>query len=219
MFVNILELGDNGIVENRHARRASTLQRQEVHIMKRSLYIIISVFVLLLTMLGAVWAVESQDEKEIRKEAAAINTTAGNAQGEKIVTQRLEKDFNVSSDRIQGLRDKKLGYGEIAITLSLCQKMPGGITDANIQQVMTMRQGPPTMGWGEITKKLGTKLGPAISQVKHVNKETNREMKHEAKDDDKEHMEKHQEQREEMHKESMGHESIGGQDMSHDKGK
>ena len=187
--------------------------------MKRSLYMIISVFVLLLTMLGAVWAAESQEEKELRKEAAAINTTAGNAQGEKVVIQRLEKDFNVSSDRIQGLRDQKLGYGEIAITLSLCQKMPGGITDANIQQVMTMRHGPPTMGWGEIAKKLGTKLGPALSQVKNVNKETNREMKHEAKGD-KEHMEKHQERHEEMHKESMGHESMGGgQGESHGKEK
>jgi hypothetical protein len=187
--------------------------------MKRSLYLIISVFVLLLTMLGAVWAAESQEEKELRKEAAAINTTAGGAQGEKVVTQRLEKEFKVTEMQIQGMREQKLGYGEIAITLSLCKKMPGGITDANIHQVMTMRQGPPTMGWGNIAKKLGTKLGPAISQVKNVNRETNKEMKHDAKGD-KEHMEKHQEQHEEMHKESMGHESMGGgQGESHGKEK
>ena len=187
--------------------------------MKRSLYLIISVFLLLLTMLGAIWAAESQEEKDLRKETAAIDTTAGNAQGEKVVTQRLAKDFNVTDTQVQGMRDKKLGYGEIAIVLSLSQKMPGGATDANIQQVMTMRQGPPTMGWGEIAKKLGTKLGPAISQVKNVNKETNREMKHEAKGD-KEHMEKHQEQHDEMHKESMGHESTGeGHGMTPDKGK
>lgn len=187
--------------------------------MKRSLYLIISVFALSLTMLAAVWAAESKEEQSLQKEAAAINTTAGNAQGEKIVTQRLEKDFNVTDAQVQGMRDKKLGYGEIAIVLSLSKKMPGGITDANIQQVMTMRQGPPTMGWGEIAKKLGTKLGPAISQVKNVNKETNREMKHEAKGD-KEHMEKHQEQHDEMHQESMGHESMGeGHGMTPDKGK
>ncbi len=186
--------------------------------MKRSMYMIISVFVLSLTMLGAVWAAESKEEQSLQKEAAAINTTAGSAQGEKAVTQRLEKDFKVSSAQIQGLRDKKLGYGEIAIALSLAQKMPGGATDANIQQVMTMRQGPQTMGWGEIANKLGTKLGTAISQVRNVNRETNREMKHEAKGD-KEQMEKHQEQHEEMHKESMGHESMGGQDVSHGKDK
>jgi len=187
--------------------------------MKRSLYLIISVFVLLLTMLGAVWAAESPEEKELRKEAAAINTTAGNAQGEKVVTQRMEKEFKVTEMQIQRLRDQKLGYGEIAITLSLCRKMPGGITDANMHQVMMMRQGPPTMGWGDIAKKLGTRLGPAISQVKNVNKEINREMKHETKGD-KEHMEKHQEQHEDMHKESMGHEGMGGgQGASHGKDK
>ncbi len=186
--------------------------------MKRSLYILISVFVLLLTMLGAVWAAESKEEKTLQKEATAINATAGNAQGEKVVTQRLEKEFKVTEMQIQRLRDKKLGYGEIAIALSLCQKMPGGATDANIQQVMTMRQGPPTMGWGEIANKLGTKLGPAVSQVRNVNKETNREMKHEAKGD-KEHMEKHQEQHEDMHRDSMDHESMGGQGASHGKDK
>jgi len=152
------------------------------------------------------------------KEAAAINATAGNAQGEKVVTQRLEKEYKVTETQVQQMRDKKLGYGEIAIVLALCQKMPGGATDVNIQQVMTMRQGPPTMGWGEIANKLGTKLGPAVSQVRNVNRETNREMRHEAKGD-KEHMEKHQEQHEEMHKESMGHEDMGGQGASHGKDK
>jgi len=186
--------------------------------MKRFMYMIISVIVLSFTMSGAIWAAESKEEKELQKEATAINTTAGNAQGEKVVTQRLEKEFKVSSAQVQGLRDKKLGYGEIAIALSLAQKMPGGVTDANIQRVMTTRQGPPTMGWGEVSKKLGTTLGPAVSQVRNVNRETNREMKQEAKGD-KEHMEKHQEQHQEMHQESMGHENMGGQDMSHGKEK
>lgn len=188
--------------------------------MKRSImYMISSVFVLSLTILGAAWAAESRDETTLQKEAAAINTAAGRAEGEKLVTQRLEKDFNVNSDQIQGLRDKKMGYGEISIVMSLSEKMPGGATDANIQQVMTMRQGPPTMGWGDVAKKLGTKLGPAVSQVRNVHREVNREMKHESIGD-KEQMEKHQELHDEMHKESMGHENMGGgQGMSPGKGK
>lgn len=187
--------------------------------MKRSLYTIISVLVLSLTMLGAAWAAESKEEMNLRKDADAIETTAGNAQGEKIVTQRLEKDFNVTDAQLQGMRDKKMGYGEIAIVLSLSQKMPGGATDANIQQVMTMRQGPPTMGWGDVSKKLGTKLGPAVSQVRNVHREVNREMKHES-NSDKEHMERHQEQHDDMHNESMGHENMGGHEgMAHGKAK
>jgi hypothetical protein len=173
------------------------------------MYMIISVLVLSLTMLGAAWAAESKEEMNLQKDAIAIDTTARNAQGEKLVTRRLEKDFNVRSDQIQGLRDRKMGYGEISIVLSLSQKMPGGATDANIQEVMTMRQGPPTMGWGEIAKKLGTKLGPAVSQVRNIHREVTREMKHESIGD-KEQMEKQQARHDEMHRESMGHENMGG---------
>ena len=183
--------------------------------MKRTLYLIISVFMLSLATLGAALAAESKEENNLQKEAAAIDTTAGTPQGEKVVAQRLSKEFSVTDAQVQGMRDKKLGYGEIAIVLSLSQKMSGGATDANIQKVMAMRQGPPTMGWGQIAKTLGTKLGPALSQVKHVNKETSSEMKHEAKGN-KEHMEQHQERHDEM----KGHEGMGGgQGMSPGKGK
>lgn len=183
--------------------------------MKRSKYMIMSVLALSLTMQSAVWAAESKEETNLQKEAVAINTTARDPQGEKAVTRRLEKDFNVTGTQIQGMRDTKMGYGEIAIVLSLSRKMPGGATDANIQQVTTMRQGPPAMGWGEVAKKVGTKLGPAVSQVRNVHREVNREMKHESSTD-KEHREKHPERHDEMHKESMDHENMGHENMGHE---
>jgi len=182
--------------------------------MKRSRYIIVSALVLTLTMLSAAWAVETKEEKNLQKESAEINATAGTEKGATVVTQRLEKEFNVTGTQIQGLRDKKLGYGEIAIVFSLAQKMTGGITDANIQSVMTLREGPPTMGWGEIAKKLGTKLGPTISQVKSVNKDTEREMK-----GGKGQMERDQSRHDERHGEMNDHGGMGnGQGMSHGKG-
>ncbi len=149
--------------------------------MKRSMYIIVSALVLTLTMLSAAWAVETKEDKNLQKESSEINATADTEKGATVVTQRLEKEFGVTDTQIQSLRDKKLGYGEIAIVFSLAQKLTGGITDENISQIMTLREGPPVMGWGEIAKKLGFKLGPTISQVKSVNKDTVREMKHDAK--------------------------------------
>lgn len=186
--------------------------------MKRSRYIIVSALVLTLAMLGTAWAAETREEKNLQKESTGINATAGTEKGQKVVVQRLEKEFNVTDAQIQGLRDKKLGYGEIAVVFSLSQKMAGGITDANIQSVMTLRAGPPTMGWGEVAKKLGTKLGPTISQVRSVNKETDREMKHEAMGG-KGQMERDQEMHDERHGEMSGHGGMGnGQGMSHGKG-
>ncbi len=182
--------------------------------MKRSRYIIASALALTLTMLSAAWAVETKEEKTLQKESTEINATADTNKGATVVTQRLEKEFGVTDTQIQALRDKKLGYGEIAIVFSLAQKMTGGITDANIQSVMTLREGPPVMGWGEIAKKLGFKLGPTISQVKSVNKDSGREMKREAMGG-RGHMERDQER----HGEMSGHGSMGnGQGTSHGKG-
>jgi len=186
--------------------------------MKRFVYIIMSAFVLSLAVMSTAWAAETREEKTLEKESAEISKTAGKAQGATVVTTRLEKEFNVTEAQIQALRDKKLGYGEISIVFSLAQKLPGGITDTNISEVMTLRQGPPTMGWGEVAKKLDLKLGPTISQVKNVNKETGKEMGREAgtgKGGDAS-MERGMERHGEM---GGGHETIGGgASASHGKG-
>jgi hypothetical protein len=177
-----------------------TASRKEIMI--RSFKFVVSTLVLLVTVMGTAWAAETREEKDLSKEAAAISATAKNAQGEKVVTGRLEKEFNVTESQIQALRDKKLGYGEISIVLSMASKMPGGATDVNIGQIMTLRQGPPRMGWGGVC----TKLGPMVSQMKTMNRETHQEMMHEAKGGKEQHHERHDEQ----HREMMGHEGMGG---------
>jgi hypothetical protein len=190
--------------------------------MKRMTKGIISVLVLIVVMIGAAWAAETKEEKNLSKEATQINNTAGSSQGEKVVVGRIEKEFSVTNAQIQGLRDQKMGYGEISTVFSLAAKMPGGITDTNIQQVMTLRQGPPKTGWGEVAKKLGTKLGPTVSQVKNVNSETHKEMMRQS-ENGKDHKEMHQDNHGEHQGEMMGHEGMGGmsggEGMSHGKGR
>jgi len=124
-----------------------------------------------LTWIGIAAAAGSKDESDLDRAATALNKDAGSADGEQAVMSRLESDYKVSADQISALRNQKLGYGEIAIVFSLAEKMPGGITDANIQQVLTLRQGPPVMGWGEIANKLGEKLGPVVKRVDHMAKD------------------------------------------------
>jgi hypothetical protein len=170
--------------------------------MKRYTYAIVSALVLTLAMLSAAWAVETKEEKSLLKESSEINTAAGTEKGATVVVQRLEKEFGVTDTQIQALRDQKLGYGEIAIVFSLAQKL-GGITDANISKIMTLREGPPVMGWGEIAKKLGFKLGPTISQVEKLNKETGKDLGREEKGEKG------------LHDEMKEHE--GPSDMSHGK--
>jgi hypothetical protein len=183
---------------------------------------IIGVLVLTVVMIGAAWAAETTEEKNLSKEATQIDKTAGSSQGQKVVVDRLVKEFGVTDQQIQGLRNQKMSYGEISIVFSLASKMPGGITDSNIQQIMQWRQGPPKMGWGEIAnKKIGTKLGPTISQVKNMNAETHREMREANTNKGSE--EKSEGGNTEHHGETMGHEGMGGtgggEGMSNGKGR
>jgi hypothetical protein len=179
--------------------------------MKRYTYIIVSALVLTLTMLSAAWAVETKEEKGLQKESSEIDATASTEKGGAVVVQRLEKEFGVTDAQIQALRDQKLGFGEIAIVFSLAQKMTGGITDANISQIMALREGPPVMGWGEIAKKLGFKLGPTISAVMKVNKEAGKDLGREEKGENE------RTGKLGLHDEMTEHEGLSG--MSHGKGR
>lgn len=111
---------------------------------------------------------KSGDEKKLDKASMELEQDAGKPEGEKTVTDKLMAEFNVDAARIQALRDQKMGYGGVSIALSLAQGLPGGITDANVQKVMALRQGPPVMGWGKVAKELGMNLGSVISKVKKV---------------------------------------------------
>src|SRR3989338_4924135 len=131
------------------------------------------VFLIFMAMLiaginTAAWAEASKEEVRIEKDASALDKDTNKPEGEKMVVQRLEKELNVDDARINSLRDQKLGYGEIAIVLTMAEKLPGGITDATVNKIMSMRQGPPVEGCGKIAMKLGFKLWPVISKVERV---------------------------------------------------
>lgn len=117
------------------------------------------------------------DEKKLDTITAELDKDAGQPEGERRVADKLMSEFTVDDARVQGLRDQKLGYGKISIALSLAQGLPGGITDANVQKVMALRQGPPVMGWGRVSKELGLKLGPVISRNKKLAAEARRNAK------------------------------------------
>src|SRR3989304_3181176 len=142
----------------------------------------------------AVWAEASKEEARIEKDALSLDKDTNKPEGVKMVAQRLEKEFNVDDARINSLRGQKLGYGEIAIVLAMAEKLPGGITDATVNKIMSMRQGPPVEGWGKIAMKLGFKLGPVISKVERVKAEAHRDIEkiHREKVEKLEKKEKHE---------------------------
>lgn len=139
------------------------------------------VFLIFMAMLiaginTAAWAEASKEEARIEKDASALDKDTNKPEREKMVAQRLEKEFNVDDARINSLRGQKLGYGEIAIVLAMAERLPGGITDATVNKIMSMRQGPPVEGWGKIAMKLGFKLGSVISKVERVKVEARKDI-------------------------------------------
>jgi len=108
------------------------------------------------------------EEKKLETSAVEMDKSAAEPEGQLRVTEKIKTQFGVDDARVQGLRDKNMGYGEISIALGLAQGLPGGITDANVDKIMALRQGPPVMGWGRIAKDLGLKLGSVQSKVKKM---------------------------------------------------
>ncbi len=111
---------------------------------------------------------EPNDDQELKEESHDVDHEAQEHDGQQKVTDRLKSQFNVSDQRIQSLRDQKLGYGEIGIVLALAKQMPGGINDTNVNKIMDMRQNGDKHGWGNIAKSLNLNLGEVRSQINHI---------------------------------------------------
>ena len=103
---------------------------------------------------------EDEDDSSLEEQAATVDKEANEPEGEKHVVEKLENQYNVSDERINKLREQKLGYGEIGVVFSMAEKMPGGINDANIQKIIELRQGGAHKeGWGKIAHDLNLKPG------------------------------------------------------------
>ena len=120
---------------------------------------------------------KSSDEKKLDTATVEMDKEAAMPACQEAFQERIKTDFGVDEATVQGLRDKKMGYGEITITLGLARQLPGGGTEANIQKITALRQGPPVMGWGRISRDLGLKLGPVISKVRKISAEVRKQQK------------------------------------------
>lgn len=116
--------------------------------------------------------IDADIEVSIGEEAVVIDEEASLPDGEGAVVDRIKDEFGVEEGLISDLRAQKLGYGEISIALSLAERLPGGLTDENIDRVLSMRQGPPVEGWGNIARELGLKLNPSAGPLERISDET-----------------------------------------------
>ena len=111
--------------------------RENEKIMRR-IFLIMAVFasVCITTMAVA----KTAEENRLEKVAALLNHSVRQSQGEHAIVQLLKKEFNVDQTMINYLQMKKMGYGEIAVILSLAQQMPDRIAEITVDRILSMRQ-------------------------------------------------------------------------------
>src|SRR3989338_1660341 len=120
---------------------------------------------------------KSADEKKLDTATVEMDKEAAMPACQEAFREKIKADFGVDDATVQGLLDQKMGYGEVTIALGLARQLPGGVTEANIQKITALRQVPPVMGWGRISRDLGLKLGPVISNVRKVSAEVRKQQK------------------------------------------
>ncbi len=138
------------------------------------LHVIVAFSAVSLLMLGNVVSVAWADEEQtLAQKAAAINSTTTSAQQEGARAQALAKQFKVSEARVTELRNQKMGWGEITISLAMAEHLSAtSKTPLTTEQALTKIEQlrSEKIGWGKIALDLGFKLGPVVSAVERSEK-------------------------------------------------
>ncbi len=134
---------------------------------------------LLVYMAGAATAAgtsaASKDENKLNAAITMINSDANLPQGDNVIAKQLTDSFNVKSDKVSSLLGKNMQYGDIAAILAFADKMPGGVTDANINQVVNMRS--KAAGWDQLAKSLNVNIGDVASKINSIEDGTHKNIK------------------------------------------
>ena len=129
---------------------------------------------------GPVDPSEQKHAERLGVEAKELDAKAGKAAatpaGERRVTDAIAKDYKVDPSVVTDLRNRKMGYGEIAIALALSQElMKQNKTMSQSQALDTiLAKRTAGEGWGKIAHDLHLKLGHVRSKVEKAEKQVAR---------------------------------------------
>jgi hypothetical protein len=119
---------------------------------------------------------ERKTADELRSEQKQLDISSarvmsGSPDGRQRVSETIARRFNVPEKVVNDLRARRLGYGEVTITLALSQQlMKRGMTQQQaIDRVIGLRTSG--RGWGVVARDLGLKLGDVVSDVKKTDRQ------------------------------------------------
>jgi len=108
---------------------------------------------------------------EQRKVDSDTRTVAATPDGRKRIAEAIAKQMDVSDKLVTDLRGRKLGYGEITVTLAFSRQLMKR-DKLTQQQALDRVLGPRRsgQGWGAIARDTGLKLDDVLSDVKKTDK-------------------------------------------------
>lgn len=119
---------------------------------------------------------ERKTADELRSEQKQLDISSarvmsGSPDGRQRVSETIARRFNVPEKVVNDLRARRMGYGEVAITLALSQQlMKRGMTQQQaLDRVIGLRTSG--RGWGVVARDLGLKLGDVVSDVKKTDRQ------------------------------------------------
>src|SRR5574337_902127 len=138
----------------------------------------VAVFVVSLTGLAAAalssgTSVSSKDVGKLNAEISMLNSDANLPQGDKIIMKQLTDNFRVDSSKISSLLSRNMQYGDVAATLAFADKLPGGVTDANLGKVISMRDS----GWDQLAKNLNVRISDVASKLSSIEDSAHKDIK------------------------------------------
>ncbi|TKS63111.1 MAG: hypothetical protein EWM73_01766 [Nitrospira sp.] len=126
-------------------------------------------------------ALAQSDADETRMQAMQRETDNDVVKrGQQKHIELLSKQFQLPGSEIEKFRNGGQGWGEVTIRLALADKLtktdPTNFPTLSAAQerIGTLRD--DGKGWGSISKELGFKLGPLISDVRHSMNELRRDL-------------------------------------------
>jgi len=129
---------------------------------------ILSIFVGLFVSVGTLWASTPAMETRLGRDVAYLNSLGRSSDGKRTLTQLLETRLKATPAQIREMRKAQFGYGDISVALALASHLQGGITNANVERIITLRLNPRLNGWPSIAKSLGIRLQRVVLQIESM---------------------------------------------------
>jgi hypothetical protein len=149
---------------------------------------------LALSLVSGIQAYAEDDDARLQAQQKDIDKATPASQQARVDT--LAKQFQVPASTVEDLQSKRHGWGQVTIELAMAQELSKTdpktyptVADA-LKRIDTLRD--EHIGWGRIAKEQGFKLGPVISDVKHMRQEfaKNEQGEHGAVDNARDHRDK-----------------------------